>query len=159
MISTINLPWSRVLVCLALLVAVGCQSTAGLQAAAVSLEIRPAFDEPANGLTPMTDELSGKTVYLSDEVLLSNGDIRSTKVGRTDTVGPAIILQLTDEASGRFGDATERMLDKKLAIVLDGKVLAAPVVRSRITRSVQITGDFTQEEAKRIAEGLKAGAR
>jgi len=50
------------------------------------------------------------------------------------------------------------MIGKRLAIVLDNKVVSAPVVRSRISKSGQITGDFTPEEAADLAVVLRAGA-
>ncbi|MEZ0323262.1 MAG: protein translocase subunit SecD, partial [Hydrogenothermaceae bacterium] len=57
-----------------------------------------------------------------------------------------------------FGEATAKMIGKRLAIVLDGKVMSAPVIRSRITSAGQITGKFTTEEANDLAVILRAGA-
>jgi preprotein translocase subunit SecD len=45
-----------------------------------------------------------------------------------------------------------------LAIVLDGRVVTAPVVRSQITDSGQIEGNFTQQEAQDLSFVLKSGA-
>ena len=41
-----------------------------------------------------------------------------------------------------------------MAIILDGKLLSAPVLQDRITSNGQITGDFTSEEAATIANAL-----
>jgi preprotein translocase subunit SecD len=41
-----------------------------------------------------------------------------------------------------------------MAILLDGKVVMTPVVRSPITDSAMITGNFTRAEAERIADGI-----
>jgi preprotein translocase subunit SecD len=42
-----------------------------------------------------------------------------------------------------------------MVIMVDGKVLGAPTIRSKIADGkAQITGNFTQEEAERIAKGI-----
>ena len=66
--------------------------------------------------------------------------------------GYAIEMMFKKPAVGIWADATKRNMNKAIAIMLDGKVLLAPVVRSEITggRS-SITGNFTQLEAKNIA--------
>ena len=46
-------------------------------------------------------------------------------------------------------------IDRRLGIVIDGKVLAAPVIRERIPGgSISFTGDFSQQEAQKIADRL-----
>ena len=42
-----------------------------------------------------------------------------------------------------------------MAIILDGKLMSAPVLQERITSNGQITGDFTSEEAATIANALR----
>ncbi len=71
---------------------------------------------------------------------------------------PAVNFELTSEGAKIFGEATAKMIGKRLAIVLDNKVISAPVIRSRISSSGQITGDFTTEEASDLAVVLRAGA-
>lgn len=71
---------------------------------------------------------------------------------------PAVNFELTSEGAEIFGEATAKMIGKRLAIVLDGKVMSAPVIRSRITNSGQITGKFTTEEANDLAVILRSGA-
>lgn len=71
---------------------------------------------------------------------------------------PAVNFELTSDGAIIFGEATQNMIGKRLAIVLDDKVVSAPVIRSRITSSGQITGKFTTEEANDLAVVLRAGA-
>ena len=48
----------------------------------------------------------------------------------------------------RFGKATTQGVGQRLAIVLDGKIISAPVVREPIVSGAgQITGDFTFQTA------------
>jgi preprotein translocase subunit SecD len=57
-----------------------------------------------------------------------------------------------------FGELTEKSIGKPLAIILDGQVYSAPVIRDRISRQGQISGRFSSEEARDLAIVLRAGA-
>lgn len=58
-----------------------------------------------------------------------------------------------------FGDFSGNNINKRMAIVLDGKVFSAPVIRSRIGGgSGQISGNFTPQSAHDLAIALKSGA-
>src|SRR5438093_10811102 len=51
-----------------------------------------------------------------------------------------------------FAAITKENINKRLAIVLDGQVVSAPVIRSEISEGkAQITGSFTEEEARKLA--------
>jgi preprotein translocase subunit SecD len=50
--------------------------------------------------------------------------------------------------------ATSAHVGRPVAIVIDGKVAIAPVVRSAISNSATMTGDYSQAEAEAIAEGI-----
>ncbi len=59
----------------------------------------------------------------------------------------------------RFGRATTKGVGKRLAIVLDGKVISAPVIQEAIVAgSGQISGDFTFQTATDLALLLRSGA-
>jgi preprotein translocase subunit SecD len=61
--------------------------------------------------------------------------------------------------SAKFAAATQRLLNKQLAIVLDGTIQSAPTVQSAITGGQGvITGNFTEKEAKNLAVVLNSGA-
>lgn len=68
------------------------------------------------------------------------------------------------EGSDEFGAVTSRLfslpgVQNQFAIVLDGSVISAPRTNTVITNGKpQITGDFTQESAKVLADQLKFGA-
>ncbi|MFA6245182.1 MAG: hypothetical protein WC655_29835, partial [Candidatus Hydrogenedentales bacterium] len=69
-----------------------------------------------------------------------------------------VILQLSDADGKKFGEFSQGLIGKPLAIVVDGALKSVPKVRSRITNSVQITGNFTPEEAENIAAALWSGS-
>ena len=63
------------------------------------------------------------------------------------------------EGARIFGDFTAKNLNKRLAVVLDGKVYSAPYIRERIGGgSGQISGNFTLDEAGSVAIALRSGA-
>src|SRR3989338_1983400 len=78
----------------------------------------------------------------------------------TDGAGNWLIaFSLRGPAIEKFGKLTERLIEKPLAIFLDGKLISSPIVRSAITGGEgQIEGRFTAEEAQDLAVQLNAGA-
>lgn len=70
----------------------------------------------------------------------------------------AVGFSFTGEGAGRFGKLTEENIGNRLAIVLDGVVKSAPVIRDRISSQGIITGDFTTDEARDLALVLRSGA-
>lgn len=72
---------------------------------------------------------------------------------------PYVSLEFNSEGAKKFAKITEANVGKRLAIVLDGKVQSAPVIREAIpSGQAQITGRFTQEEANDLAIVLRVGA-
>ncbi len=72
---------------------------------------------------------------------------------------PIVSLKFNKEGAKLFEKITERNVGKKVAIYLDNLPISMPVVREKISGGeAQITGDFSQKEAKELAERLNAGA-
>ncbi|MDR3118917.1 MAG: protein translocase subunit SecDF [Mediterranea sp.] len=71
---------------------------------------------------------------------------------------PAVSMSMNTDGSRRWALLTKQNIGKSIAIVLDGYVYSAPNVNSEITggRS-QITGHFTPEQSKDLANVLKSG--
>jgi len=70
---------------------------------------------------------------------------------------PAIDIEFDDAGSQQLTALTEAHIDCALAIVIDGVVLSAPVVKTTISRRVEITGSFDEQEAAELARALKGG--
>jgi SecD/SecF fusion protein len=75
-----------------------------------------------------------------------------------------VTFRFDQQGAYRFGQLTTRFKprtghpDRGLAIVLDGRVFSSPSIRDTITSNGQITGDFTSDETKQLADVLNAGA-
>jgi TonB family protein len=70
----------------------------------------------------------------------------------------SIVAEFSSAAAARLRSATAGHIGRPIAILLNRRVIAAPVLRSPIDSSATITGNFTKAEAERIATTL-AGAR
>ena len=72
---------------------------------------------------------------------------------------PQVSLKFDAEGTKLFADITKRNLGKPVAIYLDGVIISAPTVQSEITNGeAVITGNFTLDEAKKLAGRLNEGA-
>ncbi len=100
-----------------------------------------------------------ESVLLAGESPLSGDKLTTASVG-FDQYGQAIVqLELNKEGAKTFDTLTFQNIGRRLAIVLDGKVHSAPVIRDRISGGhAQISGNFTNQEASDLALVLRAGA-
>ncbi len=69
-----------------------------------------------------------------------------------------ISFQLTSDGAAVFGPFTGAHVGQPLAIVLDGTVISAPVINSRLDTGGVIQGSFTQQSANQLALKLRSGA-
>ena len=75
------------------------------------------------------------------------------------TYQPYVSLEFNDEGAKIFAELTKKNVGKTLAIYLDGAPISIPTVNEEIpSGKAQISGNFTQKEAKQLAERLNAGA-
>jgi len=120
----------------------------------VSLQFRLAETEPTDGAEKFDMEGSGQAFYLHSEVLMTESAVDSAWVVSSGD-RPAVHVLLTDAGRETFARITEENVGRLLAMVVDGGLMSAPLIRAPILQGrAIITGDFTLQEAGRIAEGL-----
>src|SRR5690606_22952917 len=95
-----------------------------------------------------------------DRVALSGERLTDAKAGFDPrTQEPVVNFSFDSEGARRFGEITRQNVGQPFAIVLDGKVLSAPVIREPITGgSGQISGSFSVEDTVVLSALLRAGA-
>jgi preprotein translocase subunit SecD len=103
----------------------------------------------------------GRTPYLVETPVLMTGDVvtdaRVRPGGRLE--GPYVTVELDPRGARIFDALTAENVGKRLAIILDGTVYSAPVIKERIPGGhVQITGRFSMEEAHDLTIVLRSGA-
>ncbi len=76
-----------------------------------------------------------------------------------ETGTPVVQFRFDTDGAIIFGELTQALVGQPFAIVLDGKVLSAPVIQEPILGgSGEISGDFTVEQTNTLAALLRAGA-
>lgn len=102
--------------------------------------------------------------YLS-QFFYKNTSLGGKQLKRADvafnpnTYEPEVQLQFDEEGKNLFGEITTRNVGKKVAIFLDGAPISIPTVREPITDGkAVISGSFSIDEAKVLAQRLNAGA-
>jgi protein-export membrane protein SecD len=99
--------------------------------------------------------------------VVTGGMLTGAQTGFDQNNRPKVDMQFNDEGAEAFAEVTARMAqtsqitgeDQRLAIVLDGEVASAPRVLEEIPDGrAEITGRFTQDEAKNLALVLQTGA-
>ncbi len=96
-------------------------------------------------------------VLVSNQVELTGRAINRAFVTRNGGGTPEISLTMTAEGAGKFAAMTRDNVGRRLAIVVEGTLVSAPVIRSPITSGAAvITGDFAPPEALALAAALES---
>jgi len=148
----------RILIIILVVGLVGCATMLRAESKFV-LEFRPGETSPKEGFTKMTVVGSEETVYISSNAILTNQDVEFTHVEPTRIINATIVttieIRFTTQGAQKFANATKQNLKKPIGILVDGRLICAPIVQEEITDGVAwIGGSFTEEEANRIADGI-----
>jgi preprotein translocase subunit SecD len=97
---------------------------------------------------------------VKQKTLITGADLATARVSIDQTTSePYVSVEFNSAGAKAFAELTEQNVGKRLAIILDGNVYSAPVIRERIpSGQAQITGGFTVEDATDLAIVLRAGA-
>jgi SecD/SecF fusion protein len=115
---------------------------------------------PGVSMLPDSQEDSGQTYPVYDSVALTGEHLTDARTGFDQQTNEPIVSFRFDSTGARiFAQITSQNTGRPFAIVLDGKVLSAPVIREPITGgSGQISGGFTVQQATDLSALLRAGA-
>ena len=124
-------------------------------------QIREGTDMVPAGYRIETQKETSEEREIKEELLVKvRPDLLGDRVRKAfptyDEQGWGVALQLDREGANVFGQLTEAHVGKRFAIVLDGRVQSAPVIREPIYGGhASITGDFTEEEVRNLASVLE----
>ena len=115
--------------------------------------------DPAFKVEIHQDERNGKP-FEEKLVVKKKADIPGSMVSGAnayfDTQGWGVSLRFSSEGAAQFAKLTQENVGKRFAIMLDGKVQSAPVIREAITGgNASITGNFTESQARNLASVLE----
>jgi len=90
---------------------------------------------------------------------LTGADIESASVALDNFTGqPVVQIEFNPKGTKTFSELTRDNVGKPLAIILNGEILSAPVIREEIRGGrAMISGVFTLEDAYRLSLNLRAG--
>src|SRR5580700_2433359 len=126
-------------------------------------------DEARRGRLPPGDEIlsaeegragrAGPAAYVVRKRVMVGGDTLTDAQATFQNNEPVVSFKFDAAGAKRFGDATRENVGKPFAIVLDNKVISAPIIREAILGgSGIISGSFTVQSASDLALLLRAGA-
>jgi len=116
--------------------------------------------EESFGTEKLMFEDESEEAIVSKRIILSGDNLVDAKPTMdTQTNETVVSFSLDRVGAKKFGKATSTGVGKRLAIVLDGKIISAPSVREPIVGgSGQISGNFTFQSATDLALLLRSGA-
>jgi hypothetical protein len=124
-------------------------------AAAVRFEVRLAEEQPVAGSIVAQLPRSGGLIYLHAETVVSNEDVAQSWVSEDGPDRFGVVVQLLPTGAERLRQATIGHISRPIAILVDGKVVSAPIVRSPIADTAVISGSYTARDAESIARGIE----
>jgi hypothetical protein len=114
------------------------------------LEFRIAQDTPGEGLVEATIFESDEKVYLREESGVTSDDIAHAFIVSYGEVQ----IEFTPTGAKKIAELTSANIGKRLAVIVDGRVISAPTIRAEVTDKAVISGNFTIGEARKIVRGI-----
>ena len=122
------------------------------------LEIRAAASTAVTGWQPMVSP-SGKPVWVSPARNLTSADIERAEARTAPNGDPAVAVVLTADGAKKMTALAAARTNEPIAMLLDGKLIWAPVVRGNIGKEALLTGGpggLTPAEIQRLLASFKA---
>ncbi|KUI17789.1 preprotein translocase subunit SecD [Mycobacterium lehmannii] len=115
-------------------------------------------DDP--NLPLITCSADGNEVYLLDKAIINGEQIQDATSGLDQQRGEYVVdVQFKSDGAKTWADFTAANVGTQTAFVLDTKVMSAPEIREPIPGGrTQISGQFTQQTARELANVLKYGS-
>ena len=121
-------------------------------------------EQAAESHPPQDSEIldgeGGQKYLIEKRVLVSGADLVDAQPGFDQRSSePVVNFRFNSSGGRKFAEATQQNVGKRFAIVLDNKVISAPVIREPILGGQgQISGNFTVQSANDLSILLRAGA-
>ncbi len=120
-------------------------------------------EDPAQGKSRVVRGRKEILMVVDDNLALQGSHLQNVRKG-FDGLKPAVFFDMTTTGAQIMGTLTQDNLPDQtsghfslLGIVMDNELISAPQIKSRITSSGYIQGDFTDEEVELLASVLRAG--
>ncbi len=129
---------------------------AGILNGQTPVEIRAAASSAVSGWAQMKSP-GGAPLWVAPDIRLTSADIERAEA-RQLADGPAVAIVLTTDGARKMAALSNAQMNKPIALLLDGQVIWAPVVRSTVEKEAVMTGGpggLTQAQIQRLLTSLK----
>ena len=114
---------------------------------------------PPPGYVILEEDKNPDRLYMINKRVVVSGEMLKDASPTFDSNNsPSVSFQLSPLGGKKFGRVTGQNIGRPFAIVLDNKVVSAPVIQSQIFSTGQITGTFSVQETNDLALVLRSGA-
>ncbi len=142
------------LIFLAALVAFGANDTHG-----PVFQLRLASSEPSDKAERMilvNKDKFNEVLYVEKKILLDQSAVKSAKAVNDKTRKQAsVLIVFTGAGRKQFAEVTRENTGRRLAIIINGQILTAPVIRAEVPGGkAEITGNFDYKEARELARKI-----
>ena len=130
---------------------------AGILNGQAPVEIRAASASAVTGWRQMSSP-AGSPLWVAPEIRLTSADIARAEARTLPDGGPAVAIVLTDEGAEKMSELSAAQADKPIALLLDGQVIWAPIVRGSVGKEAMLTGGkggLTQQQIDRLLASFK----
>jgi preprotein translocase subunit SecD len=119
-----------------------------------------AIVPPDDEVLPSEERSGSPFIVVKKRVSVDGGMLTHAQQGFNQQTGEAVVeFRLNGAGAHRFGQVTTENVGHRFAIVLDNKVISAPVIQTPIIGGQgEITGNFTVDSATQLALLLNSGA-
>jgi preprotein translocase subunit SecD len=118
-----------------------------------TIEIRAASSTAVAGWQSTT-VANGETLWISPAVALRAADIARSDLQTLSDGRTNVNVVLTEEGAKKMQELSRAQSNQRIALMLDGKVIWAPVVRNPIGREAMVSG-LSAAEAQRLQATLQ----
>ena len=141
----------QALCAVALVLLAGCATDSEL--VRHSLGMHSAHTEAGEGLRQMTDRHSGVQLWVAEQPVLSQNDIEQAEVLVGGDGQAVVLLSLSPSAQALLASITATQIGQPLAILIDGELRMAPIIREPISDGrLALTGFDSLAEANALVD-------
>jgi preprotein translocase subunit SecD len=127
-----------------------CATSAPEVSPSVTLNMTAAKATP--GFVEMMDPGTKQTLFVAQKPAIGADEVESLKDGFSQDGMPVLYLKLKSSAVKRFKEMTNEQIGKPLAMLVNGRLVTAPVLRGAISNGMMvISGSWSAGEVRRIA--------
>ena len=102
-------------------------------------EIRAAASAGVQGWQRLASP-NGDPIWVSPTITLTAADVERAETRQSPETGPAVAVLFTDAGAKKMEALSSGQVNKPIALMLDGKVIWAPIVRGAMGKEALLTG-------------------